>query len=593
MSMTLREYQTAAINRIVEAAKYERILRQVIVLATGLGKTVIFAHLPQRVKERGKKTLILAHREELLDQAKKKIKAISPDLIVGIEQGENSIDEVSECDVVVASVPTLGRASSKRIEKLNPDDFGLIVVDECHHATSETYRNIFRHFGVLKENPEEPENPPLKQRPIVLLGVTATPNRSDHVGLDNIFDGITFSYTLKDGIDNGYLSNIKAFTVATKTDISQVASRAGDFAENELSDAVNNPERNRLVVETYLEKFDKTKALVFATSVEHVNTLTDLFKQAGVRAECVLGATEKEKRETILKDFDSGELDVLVNCNVLTEGYDCPSIDTILMTRPTKSSVLYSQMIGRGTRLSPETGKEVLNLVDFVDNVGKNKVVSLPSLFGVPKMLNLKGGKLITEVVDAVDKIKEVNPDVDIEKIEDWSEEAIDKVVKEVNIFSQATIPAEVQEHSKFSWERASDGYKLNVPPSGETKANLIIKPNMLDQWELVEKIYTKVAPTRKNGYSGWEKLSECVKAIGKDQAEIFSIGDKYLQEQFPQQSSVFRQDGKWRNDAPSEAQLKMLKKFKVPFPEGLTKGQASVLIGRAINDRSAKKGSG
>lgn len=580
--MELREYQQAAITRIVESAKYERILKQVIVLATGLGKTVIFSHLPQRVKERGKKTLILAHREELLGQAKKKIEAISPTLTVGIEQGENNVEDVMAHDVIVASVPTLGRSGSKRIEKFKPTDFGLIVVDECHHATSETYRNIFRHFGVLKGD--------LFQLPTVLLGVTATPNRSDHVGLDNIFDAITFTYTLKDGIDNGYLSPIKAFTVATKTDISQVATRAGDFAENELSEAVNNQERNRLVVETYKEKFNNTKALVFASSVEHVNTLVELFKNAKVRAEGVIGATDKDVREAVLRDFDKGDLDVLVNCNVLTEGYDCPSIDTILMTRPTKSSVLYSQMIGRGTRLSPDTGKQFLNLVDFVDNVGKNKVVTLPSIFGVPKMLNLKGGKLINEVLEKIDKIKEVNPDFDVEKIDDWSDESIDKIVKEVNIFAQASIPEEVQQHSKFSWERDGDGFKLSVPPTADKKSTLIIRPNLLSQWELVEKVYNKVPPARNNGYTGWLKKEESVKILGKDQSEIFSLSDDFLSKEFPQQSQVFRQDGKWRKDEPSEKQLKMLSKFKVPIPEGLTKGQASVLIGKAINERNSKK---
>ena len=184
--MQLRDYQKDCIASIVSEAK-QGIMRQVIVLATGLGKTVIFSHLPTLVKAKGKKTLILAHREELLDQAKDKLLQIDPTLKVGIEQANR--ESFYDDDVVIASVPTIGRTNSQRIKKLNPLEFGLVIIDECHHACAESYKNVLRHFGLLKGEGPTP-------RGIVLIGVTATPNRSDHVGLDQIFDKITFSYTL-------------------------------------------------------------------------------------------------------------------------------------------------------------------------------------------------------------------------------------------------------------------------------------------------------------------------------------------------------------------------------------------------------------
>ncbi len=234
--MQLRNYQEDCLNNIVAEAR-KGCIRQVVVLATGTGKTVIFSHLPPLVRNKGKKTLILAHREELLDQARNKLLAIDSTLKVGIEQADREASP--DDDVIVASVPTLGRLGSKRIMKFKPEEFGLIIIDECHHAVASGYKNILKHFGILKGECPEPKG-------IVLVGVTATSTRADHQGLDQIFDKITFSYTIQQGIKENYLANIAAYTVNTNTDISRVGSSMGDFAEKELSDAVNNDERNKL-----------------------------------------------------------------------------------------------------------------------------------------------------------------------------------------------------------------------------------------------------------------------------------------------------------------------------------------------------------
>lgn len=569
--MQLREYQQQCIEAIISKAR-SGVLRQVIVLATGTGKTVIFSQLPPLVKAKGKKTLILAHREELLEQAKQKLLAVDPTLKVGVEQGTNKIEE--DVDVVIASVATIGRAGSKRIEKFNPDDFGLIIVDECHHVAATTYINVFRYFGVYKQ-----EFPNTKGK--VLLGVTATPNRSDHVGLDQIFDEITFNYSLIQGIREGHLSNISAYTVKTDTDISQVSTSMGDFSDKELSDAVNNDRRNKLIVDSYRDIAPHSKALVFTASVEHAKELSDYFNKAGYKANYVIGETESNSRAAILEDFKNGDLEVLTNVGVLTEGYDNPAIETILMTRPTKSSVLYSQMIGRGTRLYP--GKNQLKLIDFVDNTGKHDICGLPNLFGCPK--NLKGlkGKKITDVMQKIQEIQEVNPSYPIEQIEDWSDENIQKIIKRVDIFAQAQLAPDVQRHSKYSWEGAIDEFRIKFPEGLGTKDILTIKKDMLDKYTLEIKTCVPTEPTFANDFSKWKVAEKKVLGVFESVESSLQAGDQWIDENKGHLQKMYSQDSKWRQNEPSEAQLKLLKKFRIPVPAKLTKGEASVLIGKAL----------
>ncbi len=575
--MQLRDYQKQCVEAIITKAR-AGVFRQVIVLATGTGKTVIFSQLPALVKAKGKKTLILAHREELLEQAKLKLLAISPNLKVGIEQGANKIEE--DVDVVIASVATIGRAGSKRIEKFNPDEFGLIIVDEVHHATASTYINVFRYFGVYKQ-----EFPNTKGK--VLLGVTATPNRSDHVGLDQIFDEITFNYSLIQGIQNGHLSNISAYTVHTDTDISSVSTSMGDFSDKELSEVINNDRRNKCIVDSYTDIAPHSKALVFTASVEHAKELSDYFTSAGYKSNYVLGETESQKRSDILKAFKDGELEVLTNVGVLTEGYDEPGIETILMTRPTKSSVLYSQMIGRGTRLHP--GKNSLKLIDFVDNTGKHSICGLPNLFGVPK--NLKGlkGRKITEVLKQVQDIQEVSPDYPVEKIEDWSDENIQKIIKKVDIFAQAQLPPEVKQYSKFSWEPDIDGYKLKFPESQGEKQIITIQKDMLDKYTVEVKNCVPVEPTYKNDYAKWQVHTREKLGTFESLQNALSKGDNWIETNKSHLQTMFDQKAVWRGAEPSEAQLKLLKKLGVPIHPKLTKGECSVLIGKALAGKKSK----
>jgi len=572
--ITLRDYQQACVAAIIDRAR-KGVTRQAIVMATGTGKTCIFASLAPLVKAKGKKTLILAHRSELLEQAADKIRMVDNTLTIGIEQAENTCTTLE--DVVVASVPTLGRTGSDRITKFSPDDYGLIICDEMHHSTSETYLNIFRYFDVLKGEVSTPNGR-------LLLGFTATPTRADKVGLDKVYDEIVFNYNLQQGINDGYLSNIRAYTVKTETDISNVATRKGDFADGELADEVNNDERNKLIVDSYTDIAEGEKALVFAVNVEHAETLTRWFSSAGYISEYVVGTTPKDQRKQILKDYSDGKIQVLVGVGVFTEGFDEPSIKAVLMARPTKSSVLFMQAIGRGTRLSE--GKDHMKLIDFVDSTGNNSVIGLPTLFGIPKSLRTRG-KYITEIVGQVEKILEVNPDFDVESIDDWDDENIDKIIKRVDIFAQAELPAIVKSNSKYAWHKYLEGYQIEFPVTEKVRDVITIQPNMLNRHELIHGVFVEVKPTYETGYSKWKKVKVEKLGIHNSLFDAFKQGDSWISNNKGEYKTMMAQDAKWREDSPTDKQLSLLKKLHIAVPEKLSKGQASVLIGKALNNRS------
>jgi ATP-dependent helicase IRC3 len=574
--MKLRPYQQECINSIINAAK-KGVTKQLVVMPTGTGKTVTFGSLPSLVKAKGKKTLILAHREELLTQAADKISKIDPSLRIGIEQGTNKIG--ADVDIVVASVPTLGRQGSKRIEKFAPNDFGLIIIDEAHHSTSQSYKNILEYFNVLKGKVKIPNGR-------VLLGVTATPLRADKVGLDEIFDKIVYTYSLREAIDSKYLSNIEAYSVETQEDISHVHTRMGDFADGELAEAVDTDTRNKLIVESYTKIAPHTKALIFAASVEHTKNLTAMFCDAGYKAKFVVGDTDKMERSRTFYEFEHGDLEVLINCMVATEGYDNPNIKTIMMARPTKSSVLYQQMIGRGLRIAEN--KKGLKLIDFVDNTGKNSIITLPNLFGVPKKLKGIDGKKITEVSDIIEKILEVNPDYNVGGITDWSKENIEKIIKRIDIFSQAELSEDIKQYSRLSWARYKEGYRLQFPAKEEEviKEDITIQLNLLNKYEIRVQKFQRVVPSGDNGYRKWVRVSEEILGSMPNLEGALNIGDNWVSSNKADFRAMVDQKAKWRTAEPSEKQITLLKKLGIAVPQGLSKGQASILISKALNNK-------
>lgn len=336
--MELRPYQQEAKDSIF--SQWESgIQNTLLVLPTGCGKTIVFAKVAEECVRRGDRVLILAHRGELLDQAADKI-GNSTGLGCATEKAEQSCLG-SWFRIVVGSVQSMMR--EKRLSQFPDDYFNTIIIDEAHHCISDSYQKVLNHFP--KAN---------------VLGVTATPDRGDMKNLGTVFESLAYEYTLPKAIKEGYLSPIKAVTIPLKVDLSGVGMQSGDFKAGDLGTALD-PYLYNIAEE--MKKYCKgRKTVVFLPLIKTSQKFRDILNENEFHAAEVNG--DSQDRAEILRDFNDGRYDVLCNSMLLTEGWDCPSVDCIVVLRPTKVRSLYCQMVGRGTRLSP--GKEHLLLLDFL-----------------------------------------------------------------------------------------------------------------------------------------------------------------------------------------------------------------------------------
>ncbi|HEY4442613.1 MAG TPA: DEAD/DEAH box helicase, partial [Candidatus Elarobacter sp.] len=331
----LRPYQVEAQQAILEH-RARGVRSQLVSLATGLGKTVIIATLPKLLSLRpGDVTLVVAHRDELIEQIAEKMHVENPEAIIGIEKAERRASD--ECNIIVATVQTLAEKRLDEFVKRFHRRISLFVIDEAHHAAAPSYRAIVD--AVLAQRPEA-----------MILGFTATPNRGDGVRLVDVFEKIVYTMDARKAIDAGYLVPVKSFAVATTTNLDNVASRGGDFVIGQLAAAVNVTQRNKVLVEAYKKSTPGLKALVFTASVEHARDVAEEFVAHGVNAEWASGETPRDERERIVREFRGDGIDVLVNCGLYLEGFDVPSVQVILNARPTKSTTLYTQITGRALR---------------------------------------------------------------------------------------------------------------------------------------------------------------------------------------------------------------------------------------------------
>ncbi|KAF9584040.1 hypothetical protein BGW38_007776 [Lunasporangiospora selenospora] len=382
----LRPYQKECIETCLANLK-KGIMRQVVSLPVGSGKTVIFSHLMKQVPAPfpgATKTLILAHRQELLQQTRNHVLRSGTGLSVSMDQGSKNADMTA--DVIVASVPSLGREGTPRILKYNPKEFKTIIIDEAHHAAAESYGRILSHFGA--DNPDTH---------IFVYGCSATVRRHDGLMLSRVFDYISFHKSFITMIEDKWLCGLRVTTVKTELDLQEVKTRGGDFVQKDLANKVNTPARNEVVVRSYMTYANERKStVVFAVDIEHVHSLTEAFRQYGYDARALSSKTGDDERAQLLKDFRDQKFPIIVNCGILTEGTDIPVIDSILMARPTKSNVLFLQMLGRGMRLYP--GKSDCLVLDFVDVIRGEGLVTLPTLLGLdPEAVLNKEIKAIEE----------------------------------------------------------------------------------------------------------------------------------------------------------------------------------------------------
>lgn len=367
---SLRPYQRAAIDAVL-AARRAGARRLLVCLPTGAGKTVIFAHLASLAR---RPVLVLAHREELLAQAADKIaRALGDPSAVAIERAEQRAHPTAK--VVVCSIRSLH--PRRLAELMRGRDIGLVVYDECHHAAAEDNERVLRQLGAF-----EPAWTG------TLLGFTATTARGDGVGLNRVFERIAYTRTLPEMIDDGYLVPLRGFRVETAADLTVLTGGGLDFREDELAEAVDIQERNALVARSIQELARDRRTIVFCVTVAHAQNLAQALRLVGVPAGVVHGELPSDRRAEVLRGFRDGRSAALTNVAVLTEGFDDPGVSCVAMARPTRSEGLYAQCVGRGTRLSP--GKKDCLVLDFVD-VSRLPLCSLPSLFGMPRDLDLEG----------------------------------------------------------------------------------------------------------------------------------------------------------------------------------------------------------
>lgn len=521
-------------------ARSRGIERQLVAIATGGGKTEIFSRLGE-YHDDIYPMLVLAHREELLEQAKFKIERANPDLRVDIEMGSTHAD--AEADVVCASVATIGRSGSARITKFAPDYFKTVVVDEAHHAAATTYKNVLNYFDSAFR-----------------IGFTATPKRADNVRLDDVFDEIVFEKNMIDLIREGYLSQPIPYRFTSSVDLSEVNVYGGDYAVGELSNAVNVEARHEVCVQAYekvcqLEGGQDTSTIVFCVDVAHAQDLAAYFTRRGYPSQAISGQTPN--REEIIDAHKRGEFKILTNCMVAVEGYDDPSIRHVIMARPTKSDTFYAQAVGRGARLDGTAN--IFYVSDIVDATRGNRPISIPSLMGMPPGFDADGEPL-EESLERFEKLKEKSPSLALTVT---SLDEIDAAWEKIDLFTPPPVNEALLEYSRLLWMEVGNEFLINV-------ADVRMK---IDCDQLgVFRVYK----------------DETLLGQGHTLASAFNFADNIIKTEYSDQLNLLDTQAPWRSDPPTDKQIKHLKKFNVPY-EHLSKGEASQILDKLFKDNPRK----
>lgn len=565
--MKLRPYQEAAIRGIKSAIGRGH-TSVLVVIPTGGGKTVIFSQLPIELYGPDPvKVLILAHRDELVTQARDKYLASNPATNFGIEKGSLRADPTSY--VCAASVQTLKGA---RLEAFG-ESWGvprLIITDEAHHAVAPGYRAIYDHFG----------------SDVYHVGVTATPARGDKVGLETVFTEIAYAVSLEELIESKYLVDICGVVVRTDVNLAGLKRQGGDYKQAELADAVNTDDRNAEIVRAYLDLALGRPAICFTVNVSHSLAITEAFNANGIAAAHLDGTTPDIDRRRILSDLKTGKITVLCNCAVLTEGFDEPKIEVVIMARPTMSAGLFTQCVGRGTRLSE--GKDSCLVIDIHDISRHRSCFSLPALFGMPPDFDLKGksakktAEALHELSDGMPIIDEVVRDADMLEFVELMTPAqrlrfLVEAVKSknglayvpVDLLRPRPLPAHLRESTELTWYPVDDTtFRLSFG-----RESLTVAESQLGQWEVT--LFRDQRPPFRLGSSPDLRLA-------------MRRAEQWLRERRPNDVPLLDATKKWRDRPLTGGQRSKLKKLgvKAPRKTDWTAGEGSTLIEQLIAPR-------
>jgi superfamily II DNA or RNA helicase len=455
-----------------------------------------------------------------------KIKAIMPEADAGIFQG--STREGLERRICIASVQTAARHT----RSLQQRGFSLLICDEAHHARAQSYEAIFKATGFLENNPNK-----------LLLGVTATPYRMDGRALGGVFEHIVFERSLVTMIREGYLSDVRCISVGTNADLDNVSIRNGDFASNELEMAIDTVYRNQVIVDAYKSYCMGKKAVAFGVSVEHAQSIAKEFQLNGISCGVMWGNMGNEERKKELARFASGEVKVLSNCMLLTEGFDAPDIDAILMSRPTKSKGLYTQCVGRGLRLAP--GKKECLLLDFVDISRKHDLCNLGTLAG----RKIRPGASLLEAVEEGE----------------WKDREPQSALIVIHKDTEEVDPLR---RDRFQWMSFGEGYRLLVKDSAITCV-----PHGGGYCVFL---------VQKEG----KTFSLVQEAVSLEAA--MAAAENYACKSV--QSFFFDQEATWRKEKASDKQLQLLDNLQLSHNSMISKGEAANLLNQYFNQPATGK---
>jgi len=592
----LRDYQLETLDALATYRGADG-HRALVALPTGTGKTVIFAQVPSMSSKR---VLVLVHRDELVRQTVRQMRQWNPEKTVGVEKAS---DHAGDESVVVASVQTLSATGFRRVRKFDPADFSVIIVDEAHHAPATSYMGVLAHFGLapdlrdvmadahtlrevgkkvvaaveegrvsiadgmgLRHTIKQARNG-LRELTAYrissfsvaagspyLMGFTATPSRTDGTGLEAIFDEIVYSRSIREMMEAGWLTPLTGQQVATEVDISGVHTQAGDYVESELAEAVNVTERNVEVVRAFGEYAPGRQALCFAVDVAHTRALCETFMDEGIEAVSITGDTPVAERQDAYKRYANREVRVLVNCMVLTEGFDAPQTDCLLMARPTKSKLLYTQMLGRGTRPSP--GKADCVVIDFVDNA-KVGVVGLNVLFGLPPSL-----------VKVPDVLKALAEEED--QLAAKAQQKATQTSEQTGTFDPLMEEVVAQLGGDLVWIKMPYGYATSTFKG--TRLGLV--ENLLGRWD----VKLHIRGEKPVGMGSEPTVERAVQ-----------VAEAWVAAHEGESMHVLAADAAWRGMRPSSAQISFAKRLGITVTESMSKGDLSALIDQGVEARQSK----
>ncbi len=600
--------QAAANTAVVEAHR-SGLNRLLVQMATGAGKTVAFAALLndprllewlEQFSPTKRSGLVLAHRKELIQQAVATIRRTNSRLLVSIEQDDYYANAWS--DIVVASVQTVAASNFRRLKRLMKRMmFRTVIVDEAHHSAAASYRTMLVHLGFLppadatdKENFEAADYNDVMEmqkalagwdavapKDRLLIGYTATPNRSDEVGLQCVFQKLAFKYELREAIRDGYLVPPVAYAVTTDVSLDKVKTTAGELNQKQLGIAVNEERRNKVAVAAWLERARGLSSLAFCVTVEHAHAMTQMFLENGVQAATVTGETDPDERRAIIDGSRTGRIAVVSNCNVFTEGTDMPWIRCLIMAKPTTSSTLYEQMLGRGLRKDPKNpDKTECIVLDVVDIAKKHELLSVPTLAGLPPGL-LMDGQTTDDAAEGLKALDAQYPGVakllgekpltlkdlkaKAERVKLWANKATGK-------------KASTWHKTSLDWLKVTpDHFRLSYPWQEGTEA-LDVRREFAGQ-------YAVVLTYRPNngGPARQQTLATGLPNVG----EGLKKGDQFVKTERPRAARMRNKYAGWRQLPASHAQLRLLGSMKVQFDEHVLlqkggMGLASDMITRA-----------